>query len=78
MVDDAGYLWVLQSRDADAKSTEFDVFAPDGVFLGVVSVADRVELLLPTVIRGDRMIYVVKGAFDVPFVVVRRVVGRSP
>lgn len=55
-LDDSGRLWVITERPAD-DSTEVDVFARDGEFLGTVMLRDRVRSLA---FRGDRAVALVE------------------
>ncbi len=78
VVDDAGYLWVLPTRDHDAPGVILDVFAPDGRYLGEATTPMRTWSRFPLpIIRGDAMYYVTAGDFDVPIVVRARVHNRS-
>lgn len=70
-VDDAGYLWVRLITDS--PGTRYDVFDPDGRYLGQVSTPDEVQTR--PVIRGSLFYAVVTDELDVPYVV-RYVVAR--
>lgn len=50
VVDDRGNTWALQSLGAD--STRFDIFAPDGSWLGPVVVPEAISPYGPFVIHG--------------------------
>jgi hypothetical protein len=85
VVDDRGYLWVLLSSEDDAPGTTFDVFDPEGRYLGAVPAPYRVEPQPPwsicngppPVIRGDKIAFVTKDEFDVDYVVMMRIQGRE-
>jgi sugar lactone lactonase YvrE len=84
VVDDRGYLWVLLSSEDDAQGTTFDVFDPEGRYVGGVPAPYRVEPQPPwgpytgppPVIRGNQIAFVTKDALDVDYVVLMRVQGR--
>jgi hypothetical protein len=52
----------------------FDVFAPDGRYLGAVRPEVQVERSPPPVIRGDKVWAVTRDELDVPYVVRLRLV----
>lgn len=74
VVDDTGYLWVRLGSRADA--VRFDVFDPEGRYLGVVEGVTGMVRLAP-VIRGDRFYAVLRDSLDVPYVVRYRIRGRD-
>ncbi len=51
------------------ESTAFDVFEPDGRYLGMVRAPDGFARYPYPVIRGDTVWAVVRGEFDVPYIV---------
>lgn len=69
--DDAGNLWVL--REGEGERWFFDVFGPDGSYLGPVEVPVVPSLFPPPVIRDDRLVVVTKDEFDTQSVVVYKV-----
>jgi hypothetical protein len=69
--DDAGDLWVL--REGEGELWSFDVFAPDGSYLGPVEVPVVPSLYPPPVVRDDRLVVVTTDEFDTQSVVVYRV-----
>ncbi len=75
--DDRDYLWVLLTPDLDDSGSKFDVFDPEGRYLGALSVPDRIRRDPLLVIRGDWMAYLTKDALDVPYVVLVRIVDRD-
>jgi hypothetical protein len=78
VVDDRGYLWVVQTAAAEqgrpTRGVVFDVFDPDGRYLGPVR-AD-IGTRPPPRIIGDQMVGVVRDEMDVPYVVVQHIEGR--
>lgn len=78
--DDQGFLWVWPASGQEAERQFLDVFDPEGRYLGQVETPERISSAIvdpPPLIRGDRMIAIVRGEFDVPQVVVARVSGRQ-
>jgi hypothetical protein len=73
-LDDAGFLWVR--RITAEPDVRFDVFDPEGRFLGAVTGPSEMVRQAP-VIRGDRLYAVVRGEYDVPYVVRYRIRGRG-
>lgn len=75
IVDDGGHLWVrLVTQDSSAI---FDVFDPNGRYLGAVDAGHGMTSITP-VIRGDRFYAVVADSLDIPYVVRYRIAGRGP
>lgn len=73
VVDDRGYLWTVPLGAVD-----FDVFDPEGRYLGVVTSSMRSWHLAPLpIVRGTAMYYVVTDDLDVPHVVRARIEGRD-
>lgn len=75
-VDDLGYLWVRMSDTDGHPGSQFDVFSPEGRFLGSVRTAESVAPYPQFLVRGDMIYYVVTDELDVPFVEASRIVGR--
>jgi len=73
-VDDRGYLWTERSNPEGAPAgTLFDVFDPEGRYLGEV----RAPLALQTVlVRGPALYATATGEDDVPVIVRFRIRGR--
>jgi hypothetical protein len=72
-LDDSGHLWVrLLAAD---EAIRFDVFDPDGVYLGAVEGMPGMGAQAPAIV-GDRFHAVVRDSLDVPYVVRYRVRGR--
>ena len=86
-VGPAGTIWVQHSQLASELSDEelegynpleasgapeWDVFDPNGKFLGVVTMPPRVA---PRLFRGDKVYGVARGEYDVQYVVRLRIVG---
>lgn len=73
--DDQGYLWVRATRTAD-ETDRFDVFDPEGRYLGQVFAPEGQWFQNP-VVKGDEVYAVVTDEMDVPYVVRSRLVGRD-
>jgi hypothetical protein len=73
-VDDAGYLWVRGGSGAEGPG--FDVFDPEGRYLGWAAADVAANSWVPPRIRGDRLYAVVRDSLDVPYVVRARIEGR--
>ena len=76
-VDDAGHVWVDRA-DADGKTrSRFDVFDPEGRYLGVVEVPFGLQMFTAPIVRGATLYGVTGDEFGVPYLVIARVVkGR--
>ena len=74
MIDEEDNLWVMLARQPNVDTTMFDVFDPEGRYLGAVTAPYRVESLPPPVIRGDKIVFLTKDDLDVPFVTMMEVV----
>ena len=75
-VDDAGYLWVRPTTAEPEQGRAFDVFDPDGRYLGRVHSDVTIPRYRPMLIRGDFVYAVVTDELDVPYVVRLRIEGR--
>lgn len=75
-VDNHGYVWVQLSRTPDEPVTSFDVFDPEGRYLGAVKAQSVVESRPPPVVRDDRMAFVTTNELGAQFVVTARIRGR--
>ena len=73
LVEESGHLWVTTSAPSGTPGTRFDVFDPEGRFLGSLSTDLRISQLW---IRGDKVYGVHRDELDVPFVVRLRIGGR--
>ena len=75
--DDAGHVWVeLEDGPRPARS-RFDVFDPEGRYLGVVEAPFRLQMMPSPIVRGDTLYGITTDELDVPYLVVARVVkGR--
>ena len=76
VVDNHGYVWVQLSRTPDERVTSFDVFDPEGRYLGAVKAPSVVESNPTPVVRDDRMAYVTTNEPGAQFVVTARIRGR--
>ncbi len=78
VVDDRGYLWVVQTsateQDISRGSVTFDVFDPEGRYLGPVHV--EIGTRPPPRIIGDQLVGVMRDELGVPYVVLHRIEGR--
>ena len=80
LLDDAGHLWVRHVPPAPTGGSTYDVFDPEGRYLGQVraDVAFADFMVRPQVV-GDRVYGVTRdAATDVEYVVQGRVEGRGP
>lgn len=73
-VDEQGYLWVQPSRPEGAGGTAFDVFSPEGQYLGQVAYA---RTLSRPLIRGSAIYGVSPDEDGMPYVVRLRILGRQ-
>jgi hypothetical protein len=69
VLDDAGYLWVRLVADAAMDERVFDVFDPDGRYLGQVTSPFPIAFYPPPIIRDGRIYAVTRDELEVPFVV---------
>ncbi len=74
-VDDRGYVWVEPSLQAGAPA--FDVFDPEGLYVGRVTLPAAVGRVFNPVVRGDRLYAFMLDEMEVPSVVGFRLEGRS-
>jgi hypothetical protein len=73
-VADDGYLWIApNTADRDDRDRVFEVFDPEGRYLGRVRLPFRLSGT-PPVIRGGLFVAVVRDELEVPFVVRARIV----
>ncbi len=73
LVDDQGYLWIAPVT-ADTTSLPFDVFDPEGRYLGAVATTMTPGMLTPQpVVRDGHLYYVGRDELDVPYVVRLRI-----
>ncbi len=79
VVDDRDFLWVVRTsttqQDRSVRDVTFDVFDPEGRYLGPVAV--DVGTYPPPRIMGDHIVGVVRDEFDTPCVVLHRIEGRQ-
>lgn len=75
-VDDLGRLWVAPFLDESRIYREFDVFDPDGHYLGRVELPFRLDDDVRMTVRDGRIYGVTLDDFDVPYVVRARLVQR--
>jgi hypothetical protein len=78
LVDDLGFVWVAPFAADDSAAIAFDVFDPDGRYLGAGPTPLTPQRLRPSpVVRGNALYYVTTDELDVPYVVRARIVGRD-
>jgi hypothetical protein len=78
--DDRGFLWVWPSMPSEESGRSLDVFDPEGRYLGRIEAPAALSSAIidpPPLIRGDRLVAIVRGEFDVPQVLVARIAGRD-
>jgi hypothetical protein len=73
MVAPDGHLWVRPSRPAGDEGAAFDVFDPEGRYLGRVSLPGGISGFPPPVVRGDAVVGMARDSLDVPYVVRMRI-----
>ncbi len=76
-IDDRGYAWVQPTLPAGERGLAFDIFDPEGRYVGRVALPLEAERTVNVVVRGDRLYAVVMGEMDVPQVVGFRLEGRA-
>lgn len=76
-VDDRGFLWVRPAESGAAPGTVFDVFDPEGRYLGAVRSTAPIPLYAPLLIRGREVYTVTRDDLDVPYVIRLEIVGRE-
>jgi hypothetical protein len=76
VADDEGYLWVQVPLPRDSVGTTFDVFDPQGRYLGDVHTPLNFSVFGPVQITGNQLYAVHTDEMEVPFVVRLRVEGR--
>jgi sugar lactone lactonase YvrE len=73
VIDDAGYLWVQMIAPEDESGRLFDVFDPEGRYLGEVLAPFPVVFNPAPVIEGDHLYAVTEDELEVPFLVRARI-----
>lgn len=68
-VTDDGFVLVQIVDDVDEYGNMFDVFDPEGIFLGTMTLPFRLPSLSSPDIVGDTLIGVALGAYDEPYIV---------
>jgi sugar lactone lactonase YvrE len=74
--DPDGYLWVMPTTTAAEKGHRFDIFDPDGRYLGPI-VADFSSSSYSPLIIGDSFYTVTRDELEIPYLVRARIVGRE-
>jgi hypothetical protein len=73
LLDDAGNLWVQMVAEAEDEGRLFDVFDPEGRYLGEVLLPFPVEFFPAPIIRDGYMYAVTEDELEVPFLVRGRI-----
>jgi sugar lactone lactonase YvrE len=73
MVDDSGYLWVRLVSGGESEDRLFDVFDPEGRYLGQVVSPFPIAFYPPPIIRGGLVYAVTRDELEVPFLVRARI-----
>ena len=73
VLDDAGYLWVQMVAAPEMEGRLFDVFDPEGRYLGEVQAPYPVELYPAPIFRDGYMYAITEDELEVPFVVRARI-----
>lgn len=76
MVDDEGYLWVRPTAEAGEEDHLFDLFDPEGRYLGRIRSPFPVAPSAPMLMRGDTILAVTEDELGVGYVVRARLEGR--
>jgi hypothetical protein len=74
--DDLGYAWLRPHVADDAPGTALDVFDPEGLYVGRVSLPVTFTPYVPVLVRGDRITGVVLDDDHVPSIVRMTIEGR--
>lgn len=69
VLDDSGHLWVRLVSETDTENRLFDVFDPEGRYLGQVVSPFPIAFYPPPIIRNGRIYAVTRDELEVPFVV---------
>lgn len=80
LLDDAGHLWVRASQGGRSTGTAYDVFDPEGRYLGRARAdVGLTDFTVRPQVIGDRLYGVTRdAATDVEYVVRGRIEGRAP
>ncbi|HUG27674.1 MAG TPA: 6-bladed beta-propeller, partial [Gemmatimonadales bacterium] len=79
LVADDGHLWVSATRsDTSDVNRVFEIFDPDGRYLGTVRLPFPMLPRPVPLVRGDRILAVSEDADGVPYVVRARIVKADP
>lgn len=74
--DPDGYLWVMPTTTTAEKGRRFDIFDPEGRYLGPV-VADFASTSYSPVVIGDRFYTVTQDELEIPYLVRARIIGKE-
>jgi hypothetical protein len=73
--DPDGYLWVMPTTTAAEKGRRFDLFDPDGRYLGPILTGFPSTSYSPLII-GDKFYTVTHDELEIPYLVRARIVGK--
>lgn len=76
LIDDQGYFWFAPGARNSDEGWVFDVFDPEGRYLGRTRSNVRLGNLSTVRIRGEYLYGVTRDELDVPYVVRARILGR--
>jgi hypothetical protein len=76
-VDEDGYLWVRPSAAPDEEDVVFDIFDPEGRYLGRARSEVSIEPEAPFIVRGNTVVAVTEDELGVSYVVLARIEGRD-
>jgi hypothetical protein len=74
--DSDGYLWVMPTTTNAEKGRRFDLFDPEGRYLGPVT-ADFASTSYSPLVIGDRFYTVAQDELEIPYLVRARIVGKE-
>ncbi|MBI4544206.1 MAG: hypothetical protein HY703_03310 [Gemmatimonadetes bacterium] len=76
-VDADGFLWVNPSVPAGEEHAPWDIFDPEGRYLGQIRPPFRLSSTPPPVVRGNLLYGVTRDELDVGYVVRARIAGKG-
>jgi hypothetical protein len=75
-IDEQGYLWVRPTAEAGEEDHLFDIFDPEGRYLGKLRSPFPVSPAAPLLMRGNTIVAVTQDELGVGYVVRARIEGR--
>lgn len=73
VIDDAGYIWVQMITEPEREGRLFDVFDPEGRYLGEVLLPFPIEFYPAPIFRDGFMYAVTEDELEIPFLVRARI-----